>query len=76
MSPGFLGTVYRMIQESFINMENMFSLMEEEVEVTDQPNALREIINYSFKSVFYKGRRKKKKNLLVPDIFEKFEYQF
>jgi len=37
---GFLGTVYRMIQESFINMENMFSLMEEEVEVTDQPNAL------------------------------------
>ena len=38
--------------------------MEEEVEVTDQPNALREIINYSFKSVFYKGRRKKKQKTI------------
>ena len=27
----WLGTLYRVIQESFINMENMFDLMNEEV---------------------------------------------
>merc|ERR1719376_1627039 len=36
----WLGTLYRVIQESFVNMENMFDLMAEEVEVTDSPNAL------------------------------------
>ena len=38
---GFLGVVYRNIQERFINMENMFTLMEEDVEVTDHPDATR-----------------------------------
>eukprot|EP00095_Tigriopus_kingsejongensis_P008735 maker-scaffold683_size112676-snap-gene-0.16 protein:Tk08735 transcript:maker-scaffold683_size112676-snap-gene-0.16-mRNA-1 annotation:"atp-binding cassette sub-family b member mitochondrial isoform x1" len=36
----FLGTLYRVIQESFINMENMLELMDEEREVSDIPNAL------------------------------------
>jgi len=36
----FLGTVYRAIQESFINMENMFALMDEKVEIVDLPNAV------------------------------------
>uniref|UniRef100_A0A0B7ARX3 ATP-binding cassette sub-family B member 6 n=1 Tax=Arion vulgaris TaxID=1028688 RepID=A0A0B7ARX3_9EUPU len=31
----WLGTYYRMIQQSFIDMENMFELLEEEVEVKD-----------------------------------------
>ena len=36
----WLGTLYRVIQESFINMENMFDLMNEEVEVADKENPL------------------------------------
>jgi len=32
----WLGTLYRVIQESFINMENMFDLMNEKVEVADK----------------------------------------
>ncbi|CAJ0581110.1 unnamed protein product, partial [Mesorhabditis spiculigera] len=36
----FFGTVYRTIQRSFIDMENMFDLMEQEVEVADAPNAI------------------------------------
>ncbi len=36
----FLGTLYRVIQESFINLENMLDLMEEPQEVKDLPNAL------------------------------------
>jgi len=41
MSPlNFMGTVYRMIQESFINMENMFDLMDEPIEVKDRPEAV------------------------------------
>lgn len=40
MAPlNFLGTIYRVIQESFINMENMFTLLEEQIEVEDQPGA-------------------------------------
>ena len=40
MAPlNFLGTIYRVIQESFINMENMFTLMEEKVEVQDRLGA-------------------------------------
>ena len=35
----FLGTLYRVIQESFINMENMLDLMDETQEVKDKPNA-------------------------------------
>ena len=32
MTPlNYIGTLYRIIQESFINMENMFDLMNEEV---------------------------------------------
>jgi len=36
----WLGTLYRVIQESFINMENMFDLMNEKVEVSDKLKAL------------------------------------
>ncbi|EPB76018.1 hypothetical protein ANCCEY_04864 [Ancylostoma ceylanicum] len=36
----FFGTVYRTIQKSFIDMENMFDLMNEEVDVRDSPNAV------------------------------------
>ena len=40
MSPlNWIGTLYRVIQESFINMENMFDLMNEEVEVKDLPGS-------------------------------------
>ncbi|GMS91003.1 hypothetical protein PENTCL1PPCAC_13178, partial [Pristionchus entomophagus] len=35
----FFGTVYRVIQKSFIDMEQMFDLMAEEVEVKDTPDA-------------------------------------
>jgi ATP-binding cassette subfamily B (MDR/TAP) protein 6 len=38
MTPlNWLGTLYRVIQESFINMENMFDLMEEKVREYKQP---------------------------------------
>jgi len=36
----WMGTLYRVIQESFVNMENMFDLMAEKIEVEDAPNAL------------------------------------
>ncbi|VDM56264.1 unnamed protein product [Angiostrongylus costaricensis] len=36
----FFGTVYRTIQRSFIDMENMFDLMNQEVDVVDSPNAI------------------------------------
>lgn len=36
----WLGTLYRVIQESFINMENMFDLLNEKVEVADKLKAL------------------------------------
>jgi ATP-binding cassette subfamily B (MDR/TAP) protein 6 len=36
----FLGTQYRIIQESFVNMENMFDLLAEPVEVQDPPLAV------------------------------------
>ena len=36
----FLGTQYRIIQESFVNMENMFDLLAEHVEVQDPPLAV------------------------------------
>ncbi|VDK57778.1 unnamed protein product [Anisakis simplex] len=35
----FFGTVYRVIQQSFIDMENMFELLDEQVEIEDEPNA-------------------------------------
>ncbi|XP_077176874.1 ATP-binding cassette sub-family B member 6 [Paroedura picta] len=35
----WFGTYYRMIQSSFIDMENMFELFNEEQEVTDEPGA-------------------------------------
>lgn len=36
----FFGTFYRMLQQSFIDMENMFDLLKEEKEIKDVPNAL------------------------------------
>jgi hypothetical protein len=36
----WLGTLYRVIQESFVNMENMFDLLDEPVEVADSPLAV------------------------------------
>jgi len=36
----WLGTLYRVIQEAFINMENMFDLMNEKVEVCDKVGAV------------------------------------
>uniref|UniRef100_G1KN81 ATP-binding cassette sub-family B member 6 n=1 Tax=Anolis carolinensis TaxID=28377 RepID=G1KN81_ANOCA len=35
----FFGTYYRMIQSSFVDMENMFDLFDEEQEVKDEPGA-------------------------------------
>uniref|UniRef100_A0A9J2P505 ABC transporter domain-containing protein n=2 Tax=Ascaris TaxID=6251 RepID=A0A9J2P505_ASCLU len=35
----FFGTVYRVIQQSFIDMENMFELLAENVEIEDKPDA-------------------------------------
>ena len=35
----WIGSLYRIIQEAFINMENMFDLMNEEVEVKDLPGS-------------------------------------
>lgn len=39
----WLGTYYRMIQQSFIDMENMFDLLDENQEIKDNPDA-KEII--------------------------------
>ena len=36
----FFGTYYRMIQATFVDMENMFDLFEVEAEVRDLPSAL------------------------------------
>ncbi|PAV86039.1 hypothetical protein WR25_26519 [Diploscapter pachys] len=36
----FFGTVYRVIQKSFVDMENMFDLINEEIEVKDEPCAI------------------------------------
>jgi len=39
MTPlNYIGTLYRIIQESFVNMENMFDLMNEEMDVHDLPD--------------------------------------
>ena len=35
----FFGTYYRLIQQSFIDMENMFDLLDVEQEVQDDPDA-------------------------------------
>ncbi|VEL06717.1 unnamed protein product [Protopolystoma xenopodis] len=35
----FFGTYYRMLQTSFIDMENMFDLLDEKVEIQDVPDA-------------------------------------
>nr|XP_054767869.1 ATP-binding cassette sub-family B member 6-like [Lytechinus pictus] len=35
----FFGTYYRMIQQAFIDMENMIDLLEEKQEITDDPDA-------------------------------------
>ena len=35
----FFGTYYRLIQQAFIDMENVFDLMDVDREVTDDPNA-------------------------------------
>ena len=37
MTPlNYIGTLYRIIQESFVNMENMFDLMNQEVKATKE----------------------------------------
>uniref|UniRef100_A0A8R1I3J9 Uncharacterized protein n=1 Tax=Caenorhabditis japonica TaxID=281687 RepID=A0A8R1I3J9_CAEJA len=36
----FFGTIYRVIQKAFVDMENMFDLLNDEVEVKDLPHAL------------------------------------
>lgn len=35
----FFGTYYRLIQQAFIDMENMFDLLEVSQEISDDPNA-------------------------------------
>jgi len=40
MPLNMLGTVYREIQQSLVDMENMFSLMDEEPEIKDLPNSV------------------------------------
>jgi len=41
MTPlNYIGTLYRIIQESFVNMENMFDLMNEEMDVQDLPDCV------------------------------------
>ncbi|KAK4471221.1 hypothetical protein MN116_004669 [Schistosoma mekongi] len=41
------GTYYRLLQSSFIDMENMFELLEEKMDVLDEPNAPELIIKES-----------------------------
>ena len=37
MTPlNYIGTLYRIIQESFVNMENMFDLMNQEVKAAQE----------------------------------------
>eukprot|EP01121_Diplochlamys_sp_Union-15-3_P019490 TRINITY_DN7363_c0_g1_i1.p1 TRINITY_DN7363_c0_g1~~TRINITY_DN7363_c0_g1_i1.p1 ORF type:complete len:616 (-),score=88.59 TRINITY_DN7363_c0_g1_i1:3-1655(-) len=36
---GFLGTSYRMIKTSLVDLENMFSLLKEEIDIKDAPGA-------------------------------------
>ena len=35
----FFGTYYRLIQQAFVDMENLFDLMDSEAEICDPPNA-------------------------------------
>ncbi|TNN15939.1 ATP-binding cassette sub-family B member 6 [Schistosoma japonicum] len=41
------GTYYRLLQSSFIDMENMFDLLEEKIDISDEPNAPELIIKES-----------------------------
>ena len=41
MTPlNWIGTLYRVIQEAFVNMENMFDLLNEDIKVKDIPGAM------------------------------------
>lgn len=44
----FFGTYYRMIQQNFIDMENMFDLLEEKEEVLDKVGLKVAIVQYMF----------------------------
>lgn len=64
----WLGTLYRVIQESFVNMENMLDLMEEPIEVKDIPGApdlvaSRGKIQFENVGFFYKAERPILKNI-------------
>lgn len=62
MPLNFFGTYYRLIQSAFIDMENMFDLMEEEIEIVDKIKATVLKVNHGlveFKDVsFYYDERK------------------
>lgn len=64
----FLGTLYRVIQENFIDMENMLDLMDEPAEVKDVANALHLAVTggeIEFRNVtfFYQPERTILKNI-------------
>jgi len=69
MAPlNWLGTLYRVIQDAFVNMENMLDLMEEPLEIKDVPNALELIpskgkIEFKNVSFSYQPERQILKNI-------------
>ncbi|XP_066929948.1 ATP-binding cassette sub-family B member 6-like [Clytia hemisphaerica] len=62
MPLNFFGTYYRLIQSAFIDMENMFDLMDQEIEIVDKNNASDLKVNHGlveFKNVsFHYDERK------------------
>ncbi|CAG0897622.1 unnamed protein product [Darwinula stevensoni] len=58
----FFGTYYRMIQQSFIDMENMFDLLSEQQEVQDAPDAKELVLKHGsihFENIFFQYQPEK-----------------
>ncbi len=64
----YFGTYYRMIQQAFIDMENMFDLLEADPEIKDAPNATPIHLTHGqieFKNVYFHYTPEK---LILKDI--------